>query len=64
MKLYSVITCPFCGVQKKEKMPVNVCVTHYVCLNCKKIIHVKDGDCCVFCSCGDTKCPSRQKKTA
>jgi len=56
----STITCPFCGYQKKEHMPVNSCVLDYICLNCKKIIHTKENDCCIFCSYGDVPCPSRQ----
>lgn len=56
----SVITCPYCGHQEKEKMPEDVCVLTYVCLNCKKVLTHKPGDCCVFCSYGDTPCPSRQ----
>jgi hypothetical protein len=62
LNLYSTITCPHCGFQQKEHMPVNACVIDYICLNCKKVLHAKEGDCCVFCSYGDEICPPRQMK--
>ncbi len=60
IKLISVITCPFCGYSKEEKMPVDSCVHFYECTRCKAIIQPKEGDCCVFCSYGDVKCPTKQ----
>lgn len=57
----SVIKCPFCGFEKEEIMPVDACQFFYECTNCEKIIRPKEGDCCVFCSYGTVKCPSKQK---
>lgn len=57
----SVITCPFCGHSKNEKMPENACVYFYKCESCKTILKPLPGDCCVFCSFGTIKCPPRQK---
>ena len=57
----SEITCPYCGHKKTETMPSDVCQLVYTCEECKKEIRAKDGDCCVFCSYGDHKCPSRQE---
>ncbi len=56
----SEITCPFCGHKKIETMPTDVCLLKYTCKNCKKEIVAKEGDCCVFCSYGSKKCPSKQ----
>lgn len=57
----SVITCPKCGFKKTETMPTDVCQLKYTCTNCQVVLHPKDGDCCVFCTYGDHKCPSKQE---
>jgi hypothetical protein len=58
--LSSTITCPVCGHQKEEIMPVDACQYFYQCENCKTILKPKPGDCCVFCSYGTVKCPPMQ----
>ena len=58
--LQSVITCPVCGFQKEETMPLDACVFFYECNNCKIRLKPKEGDCCVFCSYGTIKCPPKQ----
>lgn len=60
IKIYSVITCPICGYSKEEKMPEDACQFFYECENCKTVLKPKDGDCCVYCSYGTEKCPSKQ----
>jgi hypothetical protein len=60
IKIYSVITCPICGYSKEEKMPEDACQFFYECENCKTVIKPKEGDCCVYCSYGTEKCPSKQ----
>lgn len=60
MKTTSKITCPKCGFEKEETMPTNSCTHSYKCTKCGEVITSKEGDCCVFCSYGDTKCPSKQ----
>ena len=60
LKLLSVITCPFCGFSKKEIMPEDSCVFFYECTNCNKSIRPLKGDCCIFCSYGSERCPSKQ----
>ena len=60
MILTSVIKCPECGFEKEEKMPTNSCQFFYECTKCKTILHPKQGDCCVFCSYGSVRCPSKQ----
>lgn len=60
MKITSKITCPYCGFEKEEIMPTESCQYFYVCACCGKTIKPKEGDCCVFCSYGHTKCPPQQ----
>nr|WP_087146214.1 GDCCVxC domain-containing (seleno)protein [Crenothrix polyspora] len=60
MILESIITCPFCGFQKAEIMPIDFCLFFYECLGCKALLKPKQGDCCVFCSYGSVKCPPIQ----
>ncbi len=59
--LESTITCPKCGYQKEETMPTDVCQWFYECESCKTLLKPLHGDCCVFCSYGDVKCPPIQK---
>ena len=58
--LQSTITCPNCGHQKVETMPVDTCQYFYECENCKTVLKPQPGDCCVFCSYGTVKCPPMQ----
>lgn len=58
--LESIITCPLCGFQKTEIMPLDFCLYFYECLGCKVLLKPKPGDCCVFCSYGSVKCPPIQ----
>ena len=58
---YSTITCPGCGHRKRELMPTNACCFFYECEACDELLKPKKGDCCVFCSYGDTPCPPVQE---
>jgi hypothetical protein len=58
--LGSEITCPKCQFKKKEMMPTDYCILKYTCTNCKAEIFPDDKDCCVFCTYGTHKCPSKQ----
>ncbi len=60
-KLNSTITCPECGFQTEESMPVDSCQFFYECTHCGKILKPNAGDCCVFCSYGSVKCPPVQE---
>lgn len=60
--LQSTITCPNCGNKKEETMPTDACQYFYVCENCKTVLKPLKGDCCVYCSYGTVKCPSKQDK--
>ena len=58
--MQSEITCPKCGFKKMEIMPTDVCRLKYTCEKCNTDLFPKEGDCCVFCTYGDKKCPSKQ----
>ncbi|WP_153638290.1 GDCCVxC domain-containing (seleno)protein [Prolixibacter sp. NT017] len=59
---FSTLTCPNCGYQKTEEMPTDGCQFFYECENCKTVFRPKAGDCCVYCSYGSAKCPSKQEE--
>jgi len=56
----SIVTCPQCGHRKREPMPADFCQFFYACTGCGELLHPKPGDCCVFCSYGSVRCPSKQ----
>jgi hypothetical protein len=56
----SVITCPSCGFQREETMPEDYCQYGYECTACHTLLRPQPGDCCVFCSYGSVRCPSKQ----
>jgi len=60
LKTKSDITCPACGFTKTEEMPTDTCQYYYECTSCKMVIRPLPGDCCVYCSYGTEKCPSKQ----
>ena len=62
--LKSEITCPNCGHQKEEEMPLNACQFFYECENCKTQLKPLQGDCCVYCSYGTVPCPPIQTGTS
>lgn len=61
MQLESTITCPECGTRHTETMPTNACIYFHVCGGCGVRLKPLPGDCCVFCSYGDVKCPPIQE---
>ena len=63
-QLVATITCPSCDHTASETMPTNCCVHFYECRACGATMHPKQGDCCVFCSYADTKCPPVQESDA
>ncbi len=58
----AILTCPICRAPQKVHMPTDACQFFYKCEKCSAVIKRKPGDCCVFCSYADTKCPSKQKE--
>lgn len=59
--LISHVTCPDCSHKSCHEMPTNACVFFLECPSCNTTLRPKDGDCCVFCSYGDTPCPPIQE---
>ncbi|WP_188899670.1 GDCCVxC domain-containing (seleno)protein [Caldovatus sediminis] len=64
MILSSTITCPLCGHRRTETMPTDACRILYDCKGCGAALRPRAGDCCVFCSYGDTPCPPVQAEGA
>lgn len=62
IKTTAVLTCPKCGKEQTVEMPVNACQHFYKCVHCGEILKPKKGDCCVFCSYANSKCPPKQKE--
>lgn len=56
----SEITCPNCGHRKYETMPTDACQYFYKCEMCGQTLKPLNGDCCVYCSYGNVKCPPMQ----
>jgi len=63
MRTTATITCPLCGHQAEEQMPIDACHIAYVCRGCGKMLRPQPGDCCVFCSYADTPCPPIQRES-
>jgi hypothetical protein len=59
--LESTLTCPYCGARSRESMPEDACIYYHECAACGVLFRPKPGDCCVFCSYGDTPCPPVQQ---
>lgn len=58
----ATITCPLCGHRARETMASDFCQYFYDCKGCGAVLKAKPGDCCVFCSYADTKCPPIQSE--
>lgn len=56
----SIITCPLCGHQSQEEMPIDSCQFFYRCPHCETMLRPLEGDCCVYCSYGSVPCPPVQ----
>ncbi len=54
------LTCPKCHTTQEVEMPTDACRYFYKCQNCGEMLKPNEGDCCVFCSYADTKCPPKQ----
>jgi len=57
---FSVIKCPLCGHEERERMPTNACQFFYDCESCGAGLKPRPGDCCVYCSYADVPCPPIQ----
>lgn len=56
------LTCPGCGGVSVESVPDNACVHFFECPHCGDMLRPKPGDCCVFCSYSDRRCPPRRRE--
>lgn len=55
--LSTTLTCPVCAHVSIETMPIDRCVFFHECAACHTVMKPKPGDCCVYCSYGDKRCP-------
>ena len=51
------IVCPACGVMAVETLPDDRCLYFWECPACGTLVRPLPGDCCVFCSYGEQRCP-------
>lgn len=58
--LTAVITCPECGEATEEPIPEGACLFFWKCPACSTVLRPEAGDCCVFCSFGDRRCPTAE----
>ena len=58
------LMCPECGNEQDTEMPVEACQYFYECVHCEAILTPQPGDCCVYCSYADVKCPPQQREEA
>ncbi|MBI4340049.1 MAG: hypothetical protein HY680_08880 [Chloroflexi bacterium] len=56
----ATLRCPRCGKPQQAEMPVDACQFFYECRECHEVLRPKPGDCCVFCSYADVRCPPKQ----
>jgi hypothetical protein len=54
----ATVVCPKCGFKAQETVPGDRCVYFYECRGCKAVLKPKKGECCLFCSYSDVRCPS------
>ncbi len=62
IKTKAMLTCPKCGKKQEVDMLLNACQHFYKCKSCGELLQPKEGNCCVFCSYADSKCPPKQQE--
>lgn len=62
VKTKAILTCPKCGTKQEVEMPTDACQHFYEWQSCHDRLKPKEGDCCVFCSYADSKCPPKQQE--
>ena len=55
----STLTCPVCGHQQRQYIPVENLDSYY-CSACESMIEKLEGTCCIYCSYGTNKCLMEQ----
>jgi hypothetical protein len=56
----ATLTCPRCAQRSTLEMPTDACQFFLECPACHEVLRPKPGDCCVFCSYADVRCPPKQ----
>ncbi|MDG1249554.1 MAG: GDCCVxC domain-containing (seleno)protein [Gammaproteobacteria bacterium] len=59
-QLKATLACPYCHHRQELMMPTDACLSFWPCERCEQMIKPLPGDCCVFCSYSDQKCPPEQ----
>ncbi len=54
----ATIICPACLTTTIATMPEGACQFFWDCPACGSVIRPLPGDCCVFCSYSDQRCPT------
>ena len=62
MTITAIITCPVCGTNTEAEIPKEACQFFWDCPACQTLLRPKPGDCCVFCSYADRRCPTAEPK--
>lgn len=58
------LTCPKCAATSRHPIPEHACQFFLACPSCQQVLRPLPGDCCVFCSYADVRCPSRAAREA
>ncbi|MSQ12331.1 MAG: hypothetical protein EXR48_06550 [Dehalococcoidia bacterium] len=58
----ATLTCPRCGRSQHAELRTDACQFFYEWGHCHAVLRPKKGDCCVFCSYADTRCPMKQQE--
>ena len=61
IRLITTVTCPVCDFPAQEAMPIGESIQYYQCMECGSLLTPEPGDCCVFCSYGDVRCPDARR---
>ncbi|MFX1512627.1 MAG: GDCCVxC domain-containing (seleno)protein [Promethearchaeota archaeon] len=61
MKTESSLKCSNCGFVEIMAIPMGSCVIRHQCNKFETMLTPEVGDSCVYCSYGDTRCPTMQK---
>ena len=58
------LTCPECGFTQRLELPADACQFCHECTNFRRVLRPRPGECCVFCSYADARCPPKQSEQA
>jgi len=55
----ATLNCPVCSEKTTATIPEDSCQFFFTCPSCANTLKPLQGDCCVFCSYSEVKCPSK-----